>query len=605
MGELGLTYWQYGEFCVTLYMNPGLRNIYNRLLFMKKIILSALILVAAASARATAPEFSYFVSQTPMAITQDIPSYANPACASADNNRFFIAGQFDEPFVFSVKKGTETINYDLEPGIATSSYILAYGVSLQPLFAFTIAGDAEITAMTTDDKNLYVSGVFAGKVTFKSASNAGKAEEAEGLKIDETAVKHKSASFIAVYDLNGELQCVKTFVPSSLPALAKTDPSGDRLLFHISDIQIYNGKLYLSANYTGETKIGDVTLDGSYLDSSVGGHDIANSSVMSLDSETLSTANVEMSVTAKDPEIGDDKYAKAGAITFNISKAGLYGAFITSGTGELTVKNGSLYETVTLTDANIEYYVVASGAKLTWLEKKASDNVVNHNVISDVLVENGKVYMVGSADVEIPSAKAGEGGTVNGANDIFVATFSAKDLSPDTVIGNANDDGFTEIKNSDNTFESKPNYEVPTGAITTNDYLMLVSNTLDFNGGYVSSATSLFTGSTFEAAKTTGAYSKEIAGATGIARSNGAGENPLYNSATIILPYSDGTEFKMQYTVFNQDLIPSGINEIAPDNLDENVPTEYYNLQGIRIADPAEGQIVIRRQGAKAEKIIL
>lgn len=35
---------------------------------------------------------------------------------------------------------------------------------------------------------------------------------------------------------------------------------------------------------------------------------------------------------------------------------------------------------------------------------------------------------------------------------------------------------------------------------------------------------------------------------------------------------------------------------------DENAPAEYYNLQGVRVANPENG-IFIRRQGAKVEKV--
>lgn len=45
----------------------------------------------------------------------------------------------------------------------------------------------------------------------------------------------------------------------------------------------------------------------------------------------------------------------------------------------------------------------------------------------------------------------------------------------------------------------------------------------------------------------------------------------------------------------------AGINNIVIDNNDS--PVEYYNLQGIRIAEPTKG-IYIRRQGNKIEKII-
>lgn len=36
---------------------------------------------------------------------------------------------------------------------------------------------------------------------------------------------------------------------------------------------------------------------------------------------------------------------------------------------------------------------------------------------------------------------------------------------------------------------------------------------------------------------------------------------------------------------------------------DSDAPVEYFNLQGVRIAYPLAGQILIRRQGDKVEKI--
>lgn len=44
----------------------------------------------------------------------------------------------------------------------------------------------------------------------------------------------------------------------------------------------------------------------------------------------------------------------------------------------------------------------------------------------------------------------------------------------------------------------------------------------------------------------------------------------------------------------------TGIDEINADN---EAPVEYFNLQGIRVANPAKGQIYIKRQGSKATKI--
>lgn len=46
----------------------------------------------------------------------------------------------------------------------------------------------------------------------------------------------------------------------------------------------------------------------------------------------------------------------------------------------------------------------------------------------------------------------------------------------------------------------------------------------------------------------------------------------------------------------------SGVNEIGSDNV--NAPVKFFNLQGMEIANPEAGQIVIKKQGTKIVKVI-
>ncbi len=54
---------------------------------------------------------------------------------------------------------------------------------------------------------------------------------------------------------------------------------------------------------------------------------------------------------------------------------------------------------------------------------------------------------------------------------------------------------------------------------------------------------------------------------------------------------------------FLVDLSTAGVGHIATD--EATAPVEYYNLQGMRISNPKAGQLVIRRQGSKADKILV
>ena len=70
--------------------------------------------------------------------------------------------------------------------------------------------------------------------------------------------------------------------------------------------------------------------------------------------------------------------------------------------------------------------------------------------------------------------------------------------------------------------------------------------------------------------------------------------------------YHDGTGVNSDELILSvaNDGSVTGIEEIAVDS-DENAPVEYYDLQGRRIINPANGGIYIRRQGNSVAKIRL
>ncbi len=70
-------------------------------------------------------------------------------------------------------------------------------------------------------------------------------------------------------------------------------------------------------------------------------------------------------------------------------------------------------------------------------------------------------------------------------------------------------------------------------------------------------------------------------------------------NSVYIYVYTGGAN--MSKWKFSFDPTQSGVANIEAD---ENAPVEYYNLQGIRVANP-QGGIFIRRQGNKATKVVL
>lgn len=73
-------------------------------------------------------------------------------------------------------------------------------------------------------------------------------------------------------------------------------------------------------------------------------------------------------------------------------------------------------------------------------------------------------------------------------------------------------------------------------------------------------------------------------------------------------PRPGTTTYDQQYVdhlyVFVKSVSSAGADGIEADMADENAPIEYFNLQGVRVANPANG-VFIKRQGHKASKVLV
>ena len=77
-----------------------------------------------------------------------------------------------------------------------------------------------------------------------------------------------------------------------------------------------------------------------------------------------------------------------------------------------------------------------------------------------------------------------------------------------------------------------------------------------------------------------------------------------YHSTTVWIYNTEDMYYGSKYVstlTFTEDA--SGVDNVAADNV--NAPVEFYNLQGIRVENPAQGQLVIKKQGSKATKLLV
>lgn len=65
-----------------------------------------------------------------------------------------------------------------------------------------------------------------------------------------------------------------------------------------------------------------------------------------------------------------------------------------------------------------------------------------------------------------------------------------------------------------------------------------------------------------------------------------------------------GSHYVDNFYVCYGSIDGSGVDGVEADAVNEDMPVEYYNLQGVRVADPRNG-IFIKRQGNKATKVLM
>ena len=138
-------------------------------------------------------------------------------------------------------------------------------------------------------------------------------------------------------------------------------------------------------------------------------------------------------------------------------------------------------------------------------------------------------------------------------------------------------------------------------------------NTITLPEGYVATKVTFYATINKDAATERPCYWAEVAGTTyaaddnnGIIDSYKDYDNPNVQSFTV--PNLNSFTFKntgeQPFAVIEVTYEEGSVTGISNIVTDENAPVEYYNLQGVRVANPANG-IFFKRQGNKVEKVIV
>ncbi|MDE6066171.1 MAG: hypothetical protein K2G27_05060 [Duncaniella sp.] len=535
---------------------------------MKKLLLSAISAVTFMGMSAAVPVLTQQNTGS-LTVTQETPGYSNPSTYDASGN-LIITGAFNGTF-------------DNADAIGTSAYIVKYNAAGQKAWSVPVVGAATIKAVDTDaDGNIYVAGTYADYVDFYSTDGSQKSIGGMADEANEQYAK-KNSSFLAKYDKDGKIQVVKPIVPAPLPELTVSGmyyPMDGDVHFFIENLKVNDGKVYVSSTCTGEVILDDVTVKCSYLDLYGWGiyQEIPTLSILSFDSNFENCQSVA-SIVADGP-LTEDYAPTAHSLTFDIDGSSVYASFVCVGEGKYNYTIGSANGEIAVPSESEKYVVLSENGKLELQKGSVDKNVDN---IASMIVSGSNLYIVGTAFAILPAEAADENAVaVKGSSDIFVATVGASDLKLKSLKAYSHDEGTTAVTSGDTT-EDKPNYEQAVSVVSVDGslYINAITGSTYIGGsGVVFGPESVwFDGSDFSAATA----------ATGAAVVDGV-------FATV---NSDAS--KMDFTTYTFQ--KSGITDIEAE-YDENAPVEYYNLQGIRVANPENG-LYIRRQGNKVEKILV
>ncbi|MDE5594710.1 MAG: hypothetical protein K2I89_03960 [Muribaculaceae bacterium] len=536
---------------------------------MKKLLLSfaAACVVTAASA-AVADLTKVWEKPVENAYKADAKAWNAPVAVDAAGN-VIATGAFTEDL---------TIAGSTFEATGTSAYVVKYDKTGAAAWAVAFTGAATITAIDTDaDGNIYIAGTFADAVTFGTTS--GTPIVKEGMKIDDAFTTKQNASFIAKYSSAGTLATVETFVPEvhAEPLEHQFDDpdtggtpywfSDGDIYFELKDLKVVDDQVYASATYTGLTKNNNIEFSAPYVVYAFFMYqDVAASSVFTLNASDLKVQQKVVTASySGENASGVFDTSACWSVRFDVKENVVLAAFVASGE-------------ISLTDAKGSQAVNEESAPAFILAKVQNGEIITKNTIaatsSMTVADNSFANISFNGNKAIAVGRKFETETIEGSSDekkhynIFVANVS-DDLALDF-------NKFEESAVGINYYTIASTAILPVGEV----YI----NTLGYDnkGDFANTAKSfVFANDAFAPATT-------VADAVGVA------------AAGTYVAFSQIGETGAVFSLYN-DSKATGIADIVAD---ENAEAEYFNLQGVRVANPENGLYIVRRGNTVTKQLL-
>lgn len=546
---------------------------------MKKTFLSLMLVAVSASAAFAATDYKQTWSASVASMESSDLSFTGVTTVDASGN-LIASSVFDK----SLTLGSNTY----EP-IGKSSYIAKYDATGAMKWSVPMIGAATVTAMTTDaEGNLYAAGTFADEVEFGTTS--GSPVVKAGAMIMGAYSKMQDASFVATYTADGVLKNVVTFVPEALEAIAAMAfPEPGDIFFRINSLAVDADKnLYGSAVYTGKTTVGNAVFESSYDDVWMGGFyfmHLKAASVFKISNAGDCSAVATLGYTGPQASMDNQYQVLSGTMTY--ADGNIFAAF--SGSGPLKLSTAADSKVFDIPETSFNYYLAQVNPSTGSLSQVATMPGAEASmgsstyIVKKVLADNANYIVAGYENF----AKT-EGETTREGIQMFVTSVSKSEIAT----------------------AAKSTVEVTDGAV--NFYNVNAATVAD--GGELLLGVSGYYTSTeptpdpkpegWQPAYRNGDFAKAVKGYR-FSAGNFTADASLDGAVSLAankkwLAKATAAESGVAYT-----LLSAGDSALDIIGVDANAPEEYFNLQGVRVAKPAKGNIYLVRKGNSVRKILM
>lgn len=512
---------------------------------MKKLLLLA---IAAATTMAAWAADAKWTSSVSNIFKDNKPVYSGAVTIDASGNSY-VAGAYNQD---------ATINGSEFTAIGNSAYVAKYDATGAAQWTINFEGAANVTSMTTDASgNLYIAGTFADEVTLGSTDK--NSVVIEGAKMDGTFTTSLCASFIAKYTSVGVLTAHTEFVPKKLSDAPEAyEPEDGEIYFNINHICTDGSKVYASAQYTNETVKDNITFKGQVLDPFGIGYFMGINGASTFSLNTDLTGCEKIATCAGGVDFDEFLPYQPYAPLIGIANGKIYSVFTACGQASFTY--GDKTQSLTNKVDELSFTFITTDGKFGSFKIENGDGGLAKNDIPFALAADGtNVECIGEQWTKKDDVTT---------HEVFVYTLSGGNPENATVKSYVAQEG-------DNQFSTI------SGATFANNNWIFAAGGRDAKGN---------------ASGTYRCYILE----NGVLAAAPAAEAFTLGSNGNVVTYATIAATGTTYAQYEAPT--SGISDIISG--DENAPVEYFNLQGIRVAEPTPGMYIMR-QGSKTSKVVI